>query len=129
SPIDEARSYERLRKSFGMSSGEIASAMGKSDKVIRLRLKLLKLPKELQEKVHLGKIGVERALKYLDGAAGPNEAPAPKAPPPREIKQMYEAAPTDLPDDIRPLITEEVRRLFAHWLGVAYTPRQVVQAA
>jgi ParB/RepB/Spo0J family partition protein len=129
SPIDDARSYQRLQKAFDMTPKEIAQAMGKSDDVIRLRLKLLKLPKELQEKVHLGKLGIERALKYLEGGPVQNEAPARKSPSLREIQRMYEAAPDDLADNIRPLITEEVRRLFAHWLGVAHKPRQKEQAA
>ncbi len=66
SPIDDARSFDRLRKTFGMTPKEIGAAMGKGDKVVRTRLKLLRLPKELQEKVHLGKIGVERALKHFE---------------------------------------------------------------
>lgn len=129
SPLDEARSYERLRKSFGMNAKEIGSATGKSDKVIRLRLKLLKLPKELQEKVHLGKLGVERALKHLEGGDAQKAHPPRRGPSLKDIKLLYEAAPDDLPDDMRSLVTEDVRRLLAHWLGVKYAVRQQVQAA
>jgi ParB/RepB/Spo0J family partition protein len=129
SPLDEARSYERLRKTFGMSPKEIGSATGKSEKVIRLRLKLLKLPKELQERVHLGKIGVERALKHLEGGDDQAESPPRRGPSLKELKLLYEAAPDDLPDEVRQLVTEDVRRLLAHWLGVAYAARQQVQAA
>jgi len=128
SPMDEARSYERLRKSFGMTTKEIGTAMGKSAKVIQVRLRLLKLPRDLQEKVHLGKIGVERALKHLDGTAGKQDKPSRKAPSLKEIQQLFAAAPDDLPDELRPLISEEVRKLLAHWLGVPYLPRQQVQA-
>jgi ParB/RepB/Spo0J family partition protein len=129
SPLDEARSYERLRKSFDMTPKEIGAAMGKSDKVIRLRLRLLKLPKELQEKVHLGKIGVERALKHLEGGDTQKAQPAHKAPSLKQLQQLYSAAPDDLPDDMRPFVTEDVRRLLAHWLGVEYAARQQMQVA
>jgi ParB/RepB/Spo0J family partition protein len=125
SPIDEARSYERLRKTFGMSAKEIGEAMGKGEKVVRTRLRLLKLPKELRQKVHLGKIGVERALKHLDQSGEqPSDKPGRKAPSLKQLQQYYSSAPDDLPDDIRPLITEEARKLLAHWLGVQYAPRQ-----
>lgn len=80
SPMDDARNYERLRKSFSMSPAEIGAAMGKSPKVIKSRLKLLRLPKELQEKVHLGKVGVERALKHLDPKEEPKDKDRRKAP-------------------------------------------------
>lgn len=131
SPIDEARSYERLRKSFGMTPTEIASAMGKSPKVIRTRLKLLKLPKDMQEKVHLGKLGVERALQHFEGKAdqsGEEDKDRRKAPTLRQIQHYYSASPEDLSDEIRPLITEEVRKLFACWLGIRYQPRPQEQA-
>ena len=123
SPIDEARSYERLRKSFGMTPKEIGTAMGKGEKVVRTRLKLLKLPKELRQKVHLGKLGVERALAHLEDKAGAPEKPARRAPSLKELERCYSAAPDTLPDDIRPLVTEDVRKLLAHWLGVEYAER------
>jgi len=129
SPMDGARSYERLRKSFGMTTKEIGAAMGRSPKVIQVRLRLLKLPRDLQEKVHLGKIGVERALKHLDGAPDKQDKPSRKAPSLKEIQQLYAAAPDDLPDEMRPLITEEVRKLLAHWLGATYVAHPQVQAA
>ena len=129
SPLDEARSYEKLRKSFGMNPKEIGSATGKSEKVIRLRLKLLKLPKELQEKVHLGKIGVERALKHLEGDNGQKAQAALRGPSVKELKLLYDAAPEDLRDDLRALVTEDVRKLLARWLGVKYAPRQKANVA
>lgn len=131
SPMDEARSYERLKKCFGMTPKEIGAAMGRSAKVIQVRLRLLKLPRDLQEKVHLGKIGVERALKHLDGTDGPkkDKPSTRRCPSLSEIHELYHRASDDLPDEMRPLITEEVRKLFAHWLGVTYLPRPQVQAA
>lgn len=125
SPIDEARSFERLRKTFGMSAKEIGEAVGKGEKIVRTRLRLLKLPKELRQKVHLGKIGVERALKYLDQSGeSPSDKSARRAPSLKQLDQYYSAAPDELPDDIRPFITEEARKLLAHWLGILYAPRQ-----
>lgn len=125
SPIDDARSYERLRKTFGMSAKEIGEATGKGEKVVRTRLRLLKLPKELRQKVHLGKVGVERALKHLDQTGEPaTDKPTRRAPSMKQIEQYYASAPDDLPDDIRPFVTEDARKLFAHWLGIKYAPRQ-----
>src|SRR5262249_31860144 len=123
SPIDEARSYERLRKSFGMTNKEIGEAMGKSAKVIQVRLRLLKLPRALKEKAHQGKTAVERALKPVDCPADKQDKPARKGPSLKDIQRLYHAAPDDLPDEMRPLVTEEVRKLLAHWLEVAYLPR------
>ena len=130
SPIDDARSFDRLRKTFGMTAKEIGAAMGKGDKVVRSRLKLLKLPKELQEKVHLGKMGVERALKHFeskdDDQTDNNQR---KAPTLKEIRKYYSSPSDELPDELRPLITEDVRRLFACWLGVPYQSHQQEQVA
>jgi ParB/RepB/Spo0J family partition protein len=131
SPIDDARSFDRLRKMFGMTPKEIGAAMGKGDKVVRTRLKLLRLPKELQEKVHLGKIGVERALKHFEGKGQDDlkDRDRRKAPSLADIRQYYLSSPDDLPDEIRPFITEDVRKLFACWLGIQYEPRKEEQAA
>ena len=41
----------------------------------------------------------------------------------KELERCYSAPPDSLSDDIRPLITEDVRRLLAHWLGVEYAVR------
>lgn len=128
SPMDDARNYDRLKKTFGMTPKEIGLAMGKSPKVIQSRLRLMRLPKDVQEKVHLGKIGVERALKQLEGKDGLEEPAARKAPSIKLLEQCYSAPAEELPDEIRPLITEEVRKLLAHWLGVPYQPRQQEQS-
>lgn len=130
SPMDEARSYERLRKNFGMTNNEIGAAMGKSAKVIQVKLRLLRLPKDIQEKVHLGKIGVERALKHLDGKDGQKkDKPTRRGLALTEMHELYQKAPDDLPDELRPLITEDVRKLFAHLLDLAYRPRPQAEAA
>jgi ParB/RepB/Spo0J family partition protein len=124
SPIDEARSFKKLEKAFAMKASEIASAMGKDVKIVRERLKLLKLPLEIQEKVHLGKLAQKKALAYLDDdRTAVASSDHRKLPPIKEIERLYNAARDQLPDGYNLLITEEVRRLFALWLKVSYTPR------
>jgi len=124
SPIDEAKSFRKLEKSIGMKPSEIANAMGKDVKVVRERLKLLRLPADVQEKVHLGKISQKKALTLLDSdkdktigsSSGPRRLPAIK-----EVEKLYCTPKDQLPEAYAPLITEEVRRLFAYWLQVSYT--------
>ena len=59
----------------------------------------------------------------------PKEKTGRRTPTLRDIQQLYAAAPEDLSEEMRPLVTEEVRKLFARWLGVAYTPHLHEQAA
>ena len=130
SPIDEAKSFKKLEKTFGMKAKEIAGVTGKDEKVVRERLKLLKLPMELQEKVHLGKLAQKKALAHLDGkdkAASPPSDPR-RLPPIKEIDKLYNASKDQLPADYERLITEDVRRLFAFWLGFNYKPLATVKA-
>jgi ParB/RepB/Spo0J family partition protein len=126
SPIDEARSFKRLEKTFGMKASEIGDAMGKDVKTVRERLKLLKLPLELQEKVHLGKMAQSRALAFLEGdkdkASAPPSDPR-RLPSIKVLEKLYSASQDQLPDGYEALITEDVRRLFAHWLQIKYAPR------
>lgn len=125
SPIDEAKSFRKLEKTFGMKASEIAAAMGKDVKVVRERMKLLKLSEETQEKVHLGKISQKKALAQLDGDFGTPKAStdARRVPSIKEVEKLYHAPKADLPGDYAPLITEDVRRLFASWLKVDYAPQ------
>ncbi len=91
SPIDEAKSFRKLEKTFGMKAKEIAGVTGKDEKVVRERLKLLKLPMELQEKVHLGKLAQKKALAHLEGkdkaASPPSESR--RLPSIKEIDKLY----------------------------------------
>jgi ParB/RepB/Spo0J family partition protein len=129
SPIDEAKSYKKLHKSFGMKPSEIAKAMGKDDKVVRERLKLLQLPPEVQEKVHLGKMSQKHAIAMLDGKTKASAPQDPRRVPAlKEIEKLYHAQKAELPDDYVPLITEDVRRVFAHWLKVNYAPQVAQQS-
>lgn len=47
----------------------------------------------------------------------------------KDLQRYYSSPLDDLPDDIRSFVTEDVRKLFALWLGVKYQPRQQEQAA
>lgn len=131
SPIDEAKSFKRLEKNFGMKASEIAKITGKDPKVVRERLKLLKLPLEIQEKVHLGKLAQHKALALEDGDKGKATAATDprRLPPIKEVEKLYNAPQDDLPDGYKPLVTEDVRRLFAYWLKVKYVPRTEAQTS
>ena len=124
SPIDEAKSFKKLEKTFGMKPTEIANVTGKDVKVVRERMKLLKFPMELQEKVHLGKLAQHKALAYLDGKDTPGKAPSEprKLPSIKEIDKLYNTPPDELPKGYERLVTEDVRRLFAFWLNYNYKP-------
>jgi ParB/RepB/Spo0J family partition protein len=124
SPIDEAKSFKKLEKTFGMKPSEIANVTGKDVKVVRERMKLLKLPMEMQEKVHLGKLAQKKALAYLDGKDTPSKSASEprKLPSIKEIDKLYNTPPGELPKDYERLVTEDVRRLFAFWLSYNYKP-------
>jgi ParB/RepB/Spo0J family partition protein len=126
SPIDEANCFRKLEKTFCMKAAEIASATGKDVKVVRERLKLLKLPPELQQKVHLGKLAQKKALAFLDGDKGKATVPPSdprRLPSIKDIEHLYHAPKDQLPEEYEALVGEEVRRLFAHWLRLTYKPR------
>jgi ParB/RepB/Spo0J family partition protein len=130
SPIDEAKSFKKLEKAFGMKASEIATATGKDPKVVRERLKLLKLPLDVQEKVHLGTLAQHKALALLEGKKGKATVPSPdprRIPHIKAIEKLYHVPHDHLPPEYEPLITEEVRRLFAHWLKTTYKPQAEVQ--
>ncbi len=130
SPIDEAKSFKKLEKTFGMKASEIASATGKDPKVVRERLKLLKLPLEVQEKVHLGKLAQHKALALLEADKGKATVPSPdprRIPHIKVIEKLYHVPHDQLPPEYEPLVTEDVRRLFAHWLKITYKPRAEIQ--
>lgn len=80
--IDQARLFQRM-KDAGMSAARIARVypMGKAtEQIVRLRLRLLKLPKEAQLKVHAGKMSQDAALKLLgEGTSGRKKSLATKA--------------------------------------------------
>jgi len=64
SVVEEAKIYENLNKNHGLTISQIARKMGKSGAIIKRRLDLLKMPKELQTAMHKKQInyGVAEAL-------------------------------------------------------------------
>ena len=55
-PIEEARGYLRLIREFSLSEDRVAKRVGRSRESIRQSLKLLQLPKPLQELIAEGKL-------------------------------------------------------------------------
>ncbi|OGT95375.1 MAG: hypothetical protein A2083_07525 [Gemmatimonadetes bacterium GWC2_71_9] len=67
SPIDEAEGYERLTREFKLSHGDIAQAMGRDRSTIANAIRLLQLPKSVQQLLDGGALtaGHARALLSL----------------------------------------------------------------
>ena len=57
SPIEEAAVYQHLHEQLGLSIDAIGQKMGKSPSIVRRRLDLLRMPANLQQAIHQGKIG------------------------------------------------------------------------
>jgi ParB family chromosome partitioning protein len=68
SPIDEAEGYERLTREFSLSHGEIATAVGRDRSTVANAVRLLKLPKSVQQLLDSGALtaGHARALLSLE---------------------------------------------------------------
>ena len=69
-PIEEADGYERLAKDFGLTQENIAKRMGKSRESVANIMRLLKLPRQIQEDMISGRLtmGHGRALLGLKSA-------------------------------------------------------------
>ncbi len=68
SPIDEARGYQRLIDEFGTSQTDVAELVGRSRPAVANALRLLRLPRAVQDAVDRGALssGHGRALLQLD---------------------------------------------------------------
>jgi ParB family chromosome partitioning protein len=68
SPLEEARAYQALIDSFGLSQDEVAERVGKSRPAVANTLRLLKLNSEFQRDLEEGRItaGHARAMLSLD---------------------------------------------------------------
>jgi ParB family chromosome partitioning protein len=66
-PIEEADGYERLAKDFGLTQEKIANRMGKSRESVTNIMRLLKLPRQVQQDMINGRLamGHGRALLGL----------------------------------------------------------------
>ncbi len=70
-PLEEAKAYSRLMGEFGLTQDQVASAVGKDRSSIANVLRLLALPKEVQELVGAGTLSLGHA-KVLAGLTSPN---------------------------------------------------------
>jgi ParB family chromosome partitioning protein len=72
SPIDEAEGYERLGREFRLSHAEIAHAVGRERSTIANAVRLLQLPKSVQQLLDGGALsaGHARALLSLEDVKG-----------------------------------------------------------
>jgi len=68
SPIDEAEGYERLGREFRLSHADIAHAVGRERSTVANAVRLLQLPKSVQQLLDAGALsaGHARALLSLD---------------------------------------------------------------
>ncbi len=67
-PIEEARAYHRLAHEFGLTQEEVAQRTGKERSTVANFLRLLKLPKDIQQMIQEGvlSMGHARALLALE---------------------------------------------------------------
>lgn len=56
SPIEEARAYRNLIENYGMFQDEVGDILGKSRQFIGNRIRLLKLPEEVQNMIEAGEL-------------------------------------------------------------------------
>lgn len=65
SPIDEAEGYERLSREFKLSHGDIAQAMGRDRSTVANAIRLLQLPKSVQQLLDTGALSAGHARALL----------------------------------------------------------------
>jgi ParB family chromosome partitioning protein len=65
SPIDEAEGYERLAREFRLSHGEIAHAVGRDRSTVANAVRLLQLPKGVQQLLDQGALSAGHARALL----------------------------------------------------------------
>jgi len=64
-PMEEAEAYERLSNEFGLTQKEIAEKVSKSREVVANAVRLLKLPKYIQDALRAGRITNAHARALL----------------------------------------------------------------
>lgn len=65
SPIDEALGYERLINEFGVSQAAVAELVGRSRPTVANALRLLRLPDDVQDLLHVGRLSTGHARALL----------------------------------------------------------------
>jgi len=70
-PIEAARGYDQLMREFGLTQAEVAEQVGKSRTAVTNTLRLLRLPKEIQDSLQARQIseGHARALLGIEDEA------------------------------------------------------------
>jgi ParB family chromosome partitioning protein len=64
-PLEEARAFDHLRSSLGLSQAEIAARVGMDRSTVANSLRLLKLPEEVRELVERGELSAGHARTLL----------------------------------------------------------------
>jgi ParB family chromosome partitioning protein len=64
-PLEEARAFDHLRTSLGLSQAEISARVGMNRSTVANSLRLLKLPREIQELVELGTLSAGHGRTLL----------------------------------------------------------------
>jgi ParB family chromosome partitioning protein len=64
-PLEEARALDHLRSSLGLSQAEISARVGMNRSTVANSLRLLKLPREIQELVELGTLSAGHGRTLL----------------------------------------------------------------
>lgn len=70
SPLEEGHAFEKLM-SKGASRTDVGHRIGKSAFYVQVRLELLRLDEEIQQKVHKGELSVYKAVEVQRKPAGP----------------------------------------------------------
>lgn len=70
-PMEEAHAFDNLRAKFGYTIDELVLKSGKSEKLVRQRLRLMSLPAAAQTALQEGKLrlGVANAIVWIDNEA------------------------------------------------------------
>ena len=64
-PLEEAQAYAALQEKFGLSQEEVAGRVGKARTTVTNSLRLLRLPEEVRELLHEGKLTAGQARPLL----------------------------------------------------------------
>jgi ParB family chromosome partitioning protein len=116
-PIEEATGLQRLIEEFRLTHQEAADAVGRSRAAVTNLLRLLNLPKSVQELVYAGdlEMGHARALLALDGArqADAAKSVAAKGLSVRETEALVQAIvnPKHKPAKAKARASRDVQRL------------------
>ena len=72
-PIEQGKAFARMTDTYGLNAKQIAERIGKSQSLVRSRVKLLELPENIQGMVARGDIGLDVAGLFTEVADFPDE--------------------------------------------------------